>query len=323
MPADDYSDPAPVTTFAHLDATITLDRSIFERAIFPAVDPLGSTSRILDATVVGQEHYDTARSVQRVLQRYKDLQDIIAILGMEELADEDKLIVNRARRIEQFLSQPMFVAEVFTGIPGQVRPGGRDGAGLQGDPGGQARQPPRGGLPARRHDRRRGGEGPQMAGAVGPAMPLHVEVVAAERSILSDEADEVLADTAEGQIGILPRHAPMLTLLVPGTVRLRRGERGGDPGRRRGLPRSQREQRGGAGGLGRAGGGDRRRPRRGGPGAGGRPAADGGTDLDQDRAQAALARSISRLRVAELARRAGGASPAAPGRGQPNPGVSA
>jgi F-type H+-transporting ATPase subunit beta len=122
VPADDYSDPAPVTTFAHLDATITLDRSIFERAIFPAVDPLGSNSRILDASVVGQEHYDTARGVQRVLQRYKDLQDIIAILGMEELADEDRIIVNRARRIEQFLSQPMFVAEVFTGIPGKFVP---------------------------------------------------------------------------------------------------------------------------------------------------------------------------------------------------------
>jgi F-type H+-transporting ATPase subunit beta len=119
VPADDYSDPAPVTTFAHLDATVTLDRSIFERAIFPAVDPLGSTSRILDANVVGQEHYDVAGGVQRVLQRYKDLQDIIAILGMEELSDEDRIIVNRARRIEQFLSQPMFVAEVFTGIPGR------------------------------------------------------------------------------------------------------------------------------------------------------------------------------------------------------------
>ncbi|HEX2186739.1 MAG TPA: F0F1 ATP synthase subunit beta, partial [Chloroflexota bacterium] len=122
VPADDYSDPGPVTTFAHLDATITLDRSIFERAIFPAVDPLNSTSVILSPSVVGQEHYDVAQGVRRVLQRYKDLQDIIAILGMEELADEDKLLVNRARRIEQFLSQPMFVAEVFTGIPGRFVP---------------------------------------------------------------------------------------------------------------------------------------------------------------------------------------------------------
>jgi F-type H+-transporting ATPase subunit beta len=122
VPADDYSDPAPVTTFAHLDATITLERAIFERAIFPAVDPLGSTSRILDATVVGQEHLDVARGVQRILQRYKDLQDIIAILGIEELSEEDKLIVNRARRIEMFLSQPMFVAEVYTNTPGQYVP---------------------------------------------------------------------------------------------------------------------------------------------------------------------------------------------------------
>ncbi|HEV2124975.1 MAG TPA: F0F1 ATP synthase subunit beta [Chloroflexota bacterium] len=122
VPADDYSDPAPVTAFAHLDATIALERSIFERAIFPAVDPLGSVSRILDPGVVGQEHYDTARGVQRLLQRYKDLQDIIAILGMEELSEEDKLIVNRARRVEQYLSQPMFVAEVFTNVPGRYVP---------------------------------------------------------------------------------------------------------------------------------------------------------------------------------------------------------
>jgi F-type H+/Na+-transporting ATPase subunit beta len=122
VPADDYSDPAPVTAFAHLDATIALERAIMERAIFPAVDPLSSTSRILDPNVVGREHYDTARGVQRLLQRYKDLQDIIAILGMEELSDEDRLIVNRARRIEQFLSQPMFVAEVFTNVPGRYVP---------------------------------------------------------------------------------------------------------------------------------------------------------------------------------------------------------
>jgi F-type H+-transporting ATPase subunit beta len=122
VPADDYSDPAPVTAFAHLDATIALERSIFERAIFPAVDPLTSNSRILDPQVVGQEHYEAARGVQRLLQRYKDLQDIIAILGMEELSEEDKVIVNRARRVEQFLSQPLFVAEVFTNIPGRYVP---------------------------------------------------------------------------------------------------------------------------------------------------------------------------------------------------------
>jgi F-type H+-transporting ATPase subunit beta len=119
VPADDYTDPAPATTFAHLDATINLERNLAAQALFPAVDPLASTSRILDPTTVGQEHYDVARNVQRVLQRFKDLQDIIAILGIEELSEEDKLTVARARRIQRFLSQPMFTAEAFTGIPGQ------------------------------------------------------------------------------------------------------------------------------------------------------------------------------------------------------------
>ncbi len=119
VPADDYSDPAPVATFAHLDATIALERSISDRGIYPAVDPLSSTSRILDPQIVGEDHYQTAREVQRVLQRYKDLQDIIAILGVEELSEEDKLIVTRARKIERFFSQPMYVAEQFTGLEGR------------------------------------------------------------------------------------------------------------------------------------------------------------------------------------------------------------
>lgn len=119
VPADDYTDPAPVATFAHLDATIALERSIAEQGLFPAVDPLGSNSRILEPGVVGQEHYDVARGVQRVLQRYKDLQDIIAILGMEELSAEDKQVVARARKIQRFLTQPMFVAEAFTAKPGK------------------------------------------------------------------------------------------------------------------------------------------------------------------------------------------------------------
>lgn len=118
VPADDYSDPAPVATFTHLDATIALERSIAEKGIYPAVDPLVSTSRILDPNIVGPEHYATAREVQRVLQRYKDLQDIIAILGVDELSEDDKLLVSRARKIERFFSQPFFVAEQFTGIPG-------------------------------------------------------------------------------------------------------------------------------------------------------------------------------------------------------------
>ena len=119
VPADDYTDPAPATTFAHLDATISLERSIAERGIYPAVDPLASTSRILDPRIVGDEHYQVAREVQRVLQRYRDLQDIIAILGIEELSDEDKQLVGRAQRIERFFSQPFFTAAQFTGRDGQ------------------------------------------------------------------------------------------------------------------------------------------------------------------------------------------------------------
>ncbi|MDA8219805.1 MAG: F0F1 ATP synthase subunit beta, partial [Dehalococcoidales bacterium] len=122
VPADDYTDPAVATTFAHLDATVALDRGISEQGLYPAVDPLSSSSRILDPRVVGQEHYDVARGVQRVLQRYKELQDIIAILGMEELSEEDKLTVARARKIQRFLSQPMFVAEAFTGRSGAYVP---------------------------------------------------------------------------------------------------------------------------------------------------------------------------------------------------------
>ena len=122
VPADDITDPAPAAAMAHLDATTVLDRKIAEKAIYPAVDPLASTSRILDPAVVGEEHYQVARAVQEVLQRYKDLQDIIAILGVEELSDEDRVIVDRARRIERFLSQPFFVAEAFTGRPGRYVP---------------------------------------------------------------------------------------------------------------------------------------------------------------------------------------------------------
>jgi F-type H+-transporting ATPase subunit beta len=119
VPADDLTDPSPATTFAHLDATLVLSRQIAELGIYPAVDPLDSTSRQLDPLVIGQEHYDVARSVQGTLQRYKELKDIIAILGMDELSEDDKLIVSRARKIQRFLSQPFFVAEVFTGSPGK------------------------------------------------------------------------------------------------------------------------------------------------------------------------------------------------------------
>ena len=122
VPADDLTDPAPATTFAHLDATTVLDRSIVELGIYPAVDPLGSTSRILDPHVVGQEHFEVARGVQEILQKYKELQDIIAILGMDELSEEDKLVVSRARKVQRFLSQPFFVATQFTGLDGKYVP---------------------------------------------------------------------------------------------------------------------------------------------------------------------------------------------------------
>lgn len=122
VPADDLTDPAPATTFAHLDATTVLERSIAELGIYPAVDPLGSTSRILDPRIVGQEHFETARGVQEILQRYKELQDIIAILGMDELSEDDKLVVNRARKVQRFLSQPFFVATQFTGLDGKYVP---------------------------------------------------------------------------------------------------------------------------------------------------------------------------------------------------------
>jgi F-type H+-transporting ATPase subunit beta len=122
VPADDLTDPSPATTFAHLDATVVLSRQIAELGIYPAIDPLDSTSRQLDPLVIGQEHYDVARGVQGVLQRYKELKDIIAILGMDELSEEDKQTVSRARKIQRFLSQPFFVAEVFTGSPGKYVP---------------------------------------------------------------------------------------------------------------------------------------------------------------------------------------------------------
>ena len=122
MPADDLTDPSPATTFAHLDATVVLSRQIAELGIYPAVDPLDSTSRQLDPLIVGAEHYETARAVQNTLQRYKELRDIIAILGMDELSETDKLTVARARKIQRFLSQPFSVAEVFTGTPGKYVP---------------------------------------------------------------------------------------------------------------------------------------------------------------------------------------------------------
>ena len=146
VPADDITDPAPATAFAHLDATTVLSRQISELGIYPAVDPLASTSRILDPRILGEDHYRTARAVQLTLQRYKDLQDIIAILGMEELSEEDRLTVARARKIQRFLSQPFFVAETFTGAPGKYVSLADTVRGLPRGRRGQARRPARAGL---------------------------------------------------------------------------------------------------------------------------------------------------------------------------------
>ena len=166
VPADDLTDPAPASVFAHLNATTTLSRAISEKGIYPAVDPLDSTSTILKPEILGEEHYRTATEVQEVLQRYKELQDIIAILGIDELSDEDKLAVARARKIERFLSQPFFVAEAFTGRAGRLRAGRGDGARLPRDPRRQARRPARGRLLHEGHDRP-GGRGRARAKAEG------------------------------------------------------------------------------------------------------------------------------------------------------------
>ena len=146
VPADDLTDPAPATTFAHLDATTVLSRPLSELGIYPAVDPLASTSRILSARIVGQEHYDVAQGVKRILQRYKDLQDIIAILGIDELSEEDKLTVARARKVQKFLSQPFHVAETVHRHPRRLRQDCRHRAQLQGDHRRQVRRHPRAGL---------------------------------------------------------------------------------------------------------------------------------------------------------------------------------
>ena len=158
MPADDLTDPAPATAFAHLDATVVLSRAISELGIYPAVDPLDSASRILDPQFVGERHYNVAIGVQRTLQRYKSLQDIIAILGMDELSEEDKQIVARARRVQRFLSQPFFVAEQFTGFPGKYVKLEETISSFERVLSGEFDSPPRAGVLHGGRDRRSGGE---------------------------------------------------------------------------------------------------------------------------------------------------------------------
>ena len=220
VPADDITDPAPHTAFAHLDATTVLSRDIAALGIYPAVDPLDSTSRILDARYVGQEHYDTARRVQEILQRYKDLQDIIAILGVDELSEEDKVIVARARRIQRFLSQPFFVAEQFTGIPGKYVPVDETIASFKGLCEGEYDH-----LPEQAFLLVGGIEEAVEAGEEDGGRPrrlaLDVHLVTPEREVWAGPAadgDRATASTA--MVGILPGHAPLLIRLAIAPLRI-------------------------------------------------------------------------------------------------------
>ena len=245
VPADDLTDPAPANTFAHLDAFITLSRPISEKGIYPAIDPLDSiVARARSADIVSDEHYETATRVQEVLQRYKDLQDIIAILGMDELSDEDRVVVQRARKIERFLSQPMFVAETFTGPARQVRAARRDDRRLRRDPRRQARRALRAGLLHGRHDRRGRRQGPRRRGLGagrgrrrgsrgggrgrrGRARPgvvatFEVSLVTPDGAAFEGEVEMIVVPGEAGEIGVLARHAPLVAMLKAGSTRIYR-----------------------------------------------------------------------------------------------------
>ena len=221
VPADDYTDPGVVTSFGHLDAVIALERSIAEQGLYPAVDPLTSTSRVLDPAIVGQDHYNVALQVQRVLQRYKDLQDVIAILGIEELSEEDKVIVARARKIQRFLSQPMFVAEAYTGRAGRYVPREETVRGFK-----EILEGKHDALPEQAFF---------MQGTIDDVvaeadkdgstrlMGIRVDIVTAERLVFSEDADIVMVPGVEGEMGILPHHEPIMTMIKPGEVLVRKG----------------------------------------------------------------------------------------------------
>ena len=252
VPADDYTDPAPATTFAHLDATTELSRAVFSKGIFPAVDPLASSSTILDPSVVGDEHYRVAQEVIRILQRYKDLQDIIAILGIDELSEEDKQLVQRARRIERFLSQNMMAAEQFTGQPGSTVPlketieafdkltkgdfdhvpeqaffliGGLDdlakkaesfGAKLDGGGKGGAKKSDNGKKDdgADKNEATTTMNRPCRAERWCDVAELDIDIVAVDRKIWSGQGTFLFTRTTSGEIGILPNHIPLVAQLV-------------------------------------------------------------------------------------------------------------
>ena len=217
VPADDLTDPSPATTFGHLDSTLVLSRDIASLGIYPAVDPLDSTSRQLDPNIVGEEHYTTARRVQATLQRYKELRDIIAILGMDELAPEDKLVVARARKIQRFLSQPF--RRDFHRAEGQVRGAQGHDSRVQGDRRRRIRPSARAGVLHDRWHRRSRGEGED--GAIGMANTIHVDVVSAEESIYSGNAEFVVLPGVLGELGIYPKHIPLITQIRPGQVRIK------------------------------------------------------------------------------------------------------
>jgi F-type H+/Na+-transporting ATPase subunit beta len=219
VPADDYTDPAPFTTFTHLDATTELSRQIASLGIYPAVDPLASTSTILAPEVVGQRHYDVARRVQEVLQRYKELQDIIAILGLDELSEEDRITVDRARKVQRFLSQPFFVAEVFTGMPGIFVPVEDTVESFEQLVKRRPRRSSGTGIPQRRRCRQRSCQGTRTRGQ--RLMPLVVELVSPERTLFSGDATMVRARTVGGgDIAFLAGHAPFVGALAVSTVEI-------------------------------------------------------------------------------------------------------
>ena len=222
VPADDYTDPAPASVFAHLNATTALSRAISEKGIYPAVDPLDSTSTILKPDVVGDEHYRTATEVQEVLQRYKELQDIIAILGIDELSDEDRQTVSRARKIERFLSQPFFVAEQFTGRTGEYVPvsetvrGFREILDGEHDELSEGAFYMQGGIDQVTENAAAKRRSAQLAAD----HMLDVEVLTPEGQVYSGEVQQVSTRTEVGEIGILANHAPLLAALQPTELRL-------------------------------------------------------------------------------------------------------
>ena len=270
VPADDYTDPAPFTTFTHLDATTELSRQIAALGIYPAVDPLASTSTILGADVVGDRHYAVARRVQEILQRFRELQDIIAILGLDELAEEDRVTVTRARKIQRFLSQPMFVAENFTGLPGIYVPVNETVESFEALCNGDLDEVPEqaflnvGGVDSVLEKART----PRARG-LAPVATTQFELVTPTRTLYSGQAEMIVCRTVNGEIAFLADHMPYIGALDPGLVRIVGPVAGADgrhrrrvpPGRQRWLRRGQGQPGHHAGRRGRAGRRDRwRRP---------------------------------------------------------------